>query len=205
MKRYSKLDDEELKEEAVYTLYWERYISRYGNHPDTIVIKNEFISRGIEHVWDEVNYTITNSPDSIRNSLIALELPDRLSGPGSSDWDDIADLIPRLKNIGNDKLPKKDVLKYLINEDCLYFEVTGDSMIDKNIHDGDLIVVCKNKAKTGDVVCVRIGSSYLVKTLIKQNGYLILRSENDNYKDYVMPDDVDYEIVGTVKHVISAL
>lgn len=72
--------------------------------------------------------------------------------------------------------------------DAFALKVRGDSMIGKGIHEGDLIVVQKREAVTGDVVVALIDGETTLKTLVHRNGKCELRSENAKRKDPVLTD-----------------
>ena len=61
-------------------------------------------------------------------------------------------------------------------------------MIGKNINDGDIVVVQKREAKSGDVVVALIDGETTLKTLVQRNGKCKLRSENPKRKNPVLTD-----------------
>ncbi len=62
------------------------------------------------------------------------------------------------------------------------FTVSGDSMIDLGIFDGDKVIVEKtNTAKNGDVVIAFIDGGYTLKTYRNKNGKVWLEPANRNY------------------------
>ncbi len=73
-------------------------------------------------------------------------------------------------------------------KDAFALEVRGDSMIGKDIHDGDIVVVHKAEAKDGDVVVALIDGETTLKTLVSRNGKYKLRSENPKHKHPVLTD-----------------
>ena len=60
-------------------------------------------------------------------------------------------------------------------------EVSGDSMINSGIHDGDIIIVERcNTAKNGEkVVAMTDENEVTLKTFYKEDGYFRLQPEND--------------------------
>lgn len=73
-------------------------------------------------------------------------------------------------------------------KDAFALRVRGDSMIGKDIKDGDLVVVQKREAKDGDVVVALIDGETTLKTLVQRNGKCELRSENPKSKTPVLTD-----------------
>ena len=74
-------------------------------------------------------------------------------------------------------IPKK-VLKNE-NEGFFVLAVTGDSMIEKGIYQGDDILVRKQSgADNGDIVVALIDDSATVKTFYKEDGFIRLQPEN---------------------------
>ncbi len=69
-------------------------------------------------------------------------------------------------------------------EDYFLLEVTGNSMIDAGIFEGDLVVVNKKKEpKNEDIVVALIDSSNTLKRFVKQGGKVYLKAENKDYSD----------------------
>ena len=74
-------------------------------------------------------------------------------------------------------------------KDAFGLKVRGDSMIGKNINDGDIVVVVKNReAHSGDVVVALIDGETTLKTLVQRNRKCKLHSENPERKDPVLTD-----------------
>lgn len=75
--------------------------------------------------------------------------------------------------------------------------VTGDSMIDAGIHEGDLAVVERDTpARPGDVVVAALNNELTIKTLAVEDGALVLRPANPRYS-VIHPGD-HLEIFGVV-------
>ena len=72
---------------------------------------------------------------------------------------------------------------YLIpkQKEVFTLEVSGDSMINAGIFDGDIVIVEKcNTTKNGDkVVAINDDNEVTLKTFYKENGYFRLQPEND--------------------------
>lgn len=66
-----------------------------------------------------------------------------------------------------------------VSEGSFVLRVTGDSMIDAGIHDGDLLVVRQQQtASDGDIVVALLGDEATVKRFFKENGRVRLQPEN---------------------------
>lgn len=68
-------------------------------------------------------------------------------------------------------------------------KVSGESMINVGIYDGDIIIVQKqNTANNGDtVVAMTEENTVTVKTFYKENGYIRLQPENDFMVPIILP------------------
>lgn len=68
-------------------------------------------------------------------------------------------------------------------------KVSGESMINVGIYDGDIIIVQKqNIANNGDtVVAMTEENTVTVKTFYKENGYIRLQPENDFMAPIILP------------------
>jgi SOS regulatory protein LexA len=88
-------------------------------------------------------------------------------------------------SVADDYIEKRVSLdeSFDINEsDTFLFTVSGDSMIDLGIFEGDKVIVKKtNTAKSGDIVVAYIDDGYTIKTYRNKNGKVWLEPANDNY------------------------
>jgi repressor LexA len=91
------------------------------------------------------------------------------------------------------------------NDPVFMLRVTGDSMIEAGIHDGDYVVVRRQEeARDGDLVAALIaGEEASVKRLERRDGRVILISENPAYAPMVFTDGV--AILGKVVAVLRTL
>ncbi len=87
-----------------------------------------------------------------------------------------------------------------------YLRVYGDSMEEKGIFEGDLLVVERREyAETGDVVIAEINGEFTVKRFNRERKGLHLVPANDKYsKREIKPKD-DFAVWGVVSHIIHKL
>lgn len=82
------------------------------------------------------------------------------------------------------------------NAETFMLKVSGESMINAGIMDGDRILVQQqNTARNGDMVVALVEDSATVKTFYKEDGHIRLQPENDNMDPIIVPD---CEILGKV-------
>lgn len=75
------------------------------------------------------------------------------------------------------------------NNDLFILKVTGDSMIEAGILDGDLAIIeQKNLASNGDIVVALIENEATIKRFFKENGFIRLQPENKNYEPIIIKD-----------------
>ena len=69
-------------------------------------------------------------------------------------------------------------------------KVSGESMINVGIYDGDILIVeRKNTAKNGEtVVAMNENNEATVKTFYKENGYIRLQPENDTMEPIILKE-----------------
>jgi repressor LexA len=81
-------------------------------------------------------------------------------------------------------------------------EVKGDSMIDAGIHEGDLVAIhSQNEARDGEIVAVLVDDDEAtVKRLRREDGKVILESENPAYEPMVFTEGV--KLIGKVVSVL---
>ncbi len=84
--------------------------------------------------------------------------------------------------------------------------VQGESMKDKGIMDGDLVIVRQQQtADDGDIVVARLDDSATVKTFRKSRKGFFLEPANNRFKPIPITDDVDFQILGRVISVIRSI
>lgn len=84
--------------------------------------------------------------------------------------------------------------------DKFALKVSGNSMINAGIYNGDTIIVRKqNAADDGQIIVALVDDSATVKRLFRRDGKIILHPENDEMSDMVF-DEVS--VLGIVKGLI---
>ena len=95
--------------------------------------------------------------------------------------------------VGND-LAKDSKSHFILN-------VTGNSMIDAGIFEGDLVVVdMKKNPRDGDIVVALVDGSNTLKRLVSQKGKVYLKAENKDYNDIYPLEEL--EIQGVITSLI---
>ena len=75
------------------------------------------------------------------------------------------------------------------NNDLFILKVTGDSMIEAGILDGDLAIIeQKNIATNGDIVVALIENEATIKRFFKENGFIRLQPKKKNYEPIIVED-----------------
>lgn len=92
-------------------------------------------------------------------------------------------------------------------EGMFYLRVTGDSMINAAILEGDLVLVRPQPfVEQGEIAVVRIGDEATVKRFFRFDNRIELHPENPNFKPIVyLEDDEDVRVVGKVTAVFRVL
>lgn len=81
--------------------------------------------------------------------------------------------------------------------------VTGDSMMNASILDGDLVVVKQQEtARNGEIVVARIDDEATVKRFFREKGHVRLQPENDAFEPIISND---VHILGKVVGVLRKL
>lgn len=96
-----------------------------------------------------------------------------------------------------------DFYEYLLGTPSEMFSLTvsGDSMIDEGIHEGDIVIVDKSiEPRNGDVVAACIDGEWTVKYFHKENNQIILKPANAAYPP-IIPNE-SLLIGGVVASVI---
>ncbi|WP_341274012.1 LexA family protein [Clostridium saccharobutylicum] len=82
-------------------------------------------------------------------------------------------------------------------------KIKGDSMINKNINDGDYVLINKqNFASIGDIVAVDIEGEATLKTYKIKDNKISLMPENDKYEPIIL-DENEFDIIGIAVGLIK--
>ncbi len=149
----------------------------------------------------------------------AFKLAQRLIDEGIIEKDEKGKLIPRrlfspLQNMGIVKAgfptvaeeDMQDIVsfdQYLVNrpEATFVLTVSGDSMIEAGIHEGDLVLVDRiQKVGVGDVVVAHVDGEWTMKYYQKKDGQIVLMPANAKYPPIYPKESL--EIAGVVVSVI---
>ena len=102
---------------------------------------------------------------------------------------------------------KLDLNEYLVSNPVATFIVkaNGVSMIDANIRSGDLLIVDKSLTpKNNSIVIASIFGDLTVKQLKKKYKKLFLVSNNSNYPNFEVKEEMDCFVWGVVTYVIHS-
>lgn len=105
------------------------------------------------------------------------------------------DYVEKRLNL-NDLLIKNDTATFFVR-------VSGDSMIEASIHDGDILVVDKSKKPvSGSIIIAVLNGELTVKRVMKSRGRLYLVPENKEYSKIEVTEDAEFLVWGVVTNVI---
>lgn len=94
-------------------------------------------------------------------------------------------------------------IDFVGNSESFMLTVSGESMIEAGILDGDYILVKRqNVAKNGEIVVAMIEDEATVKTFYKENGHIRLQPENSTMDPIIVPE---CQILGKVVGVFRKL
>ena len=101
-----------------------------------------------------------------------------------------------------------DLNKYFIKHPAATFfvKVTGSSMIDAGIHDGDILIVDRSvKPADKKVIIAVVNGELTVRRIRVTRDKVVLISENKDYKPLQVEKEMDFEVWGVVTNVIHSL
>ena len=87
-----------------------------------------------------------------------------------------------------------------------YLRVTGESMLDAGILEGDILIVDRSKtAKHGDIIVAELNTEFTVKRLYNRDGKVILQAESQHHDSISVQADDDFNVFGVVTGVARQL
>ena len=94
-------------------------------------------------------------------------------------------------------------IDFVGNSESFMLTVSGESMIEAGIMDGDYILVKRqNVARNGEIVVAMIDDEATVKTFYMENGHIRLQPENSSMEPIIVPD---CQVLGRVVGVFRKL
>lgn len=85
-----------------------------------------------------------------------------------------------------------------------YGRVSGDSMVDAGIYDGDILIIDKSlEPKDGDMAVCFIDGEFTIKYIKIEETVIWLVPANENYKPMKVTEDNDFLIWGIVTYSIK--
>ena len=91
-------------------------------------------------------------------------------------------------------------------ESTFYAKVTGDSMIEAGLDDGDLLIIDKSlDPESGKIAVCFLDGEFTVKRITKREGKLYLKPENKNYEEIEINDGNELKIWGIATFVIKKI
>ena len=97
--------------------------------------------------------------------------------------------------------------EYIKNKSSTYFgRVSGDSMIDAGLENGDLLIIDKSlKPKHGNIAVCFLDGDFTVKRIRIEEGKIWLMAENKNYDPIEITPDNELMVWGIVVHSVKNL
>lgn len=92
---------------------------------------------------------------------------------------------------------------FFAGEDLFMLTVSGDSMINIGMYEGDKLVVKKQEiADNGDIIVALVDDSATVKRFYRRDGKIILHPENDNMQDFIFDNVmVIGKVIGLLRNI----
>ena len=92
------------------------------------------------------------------------------------------------------------------SESTFYARVSGDSMIEAGLDNGDLLIIDRSlEPENGKIAVCFIDGDFTVKRIIREKGKLYLKAENKKYKSIELKDENELIIWGVVEYVIKKI
>jgi DNA polymerase V len=118
----------------------------------------------------------------------------------------LSEVIAGFPSPADDYIDKKmDLNEQLISNKAATFLVRayGDSMLDANIREGDILVVDRSKdAHNNSIIIAMVNGELTVKRIRQQNGRAYLVPENPEYSPLEITAETSFEVWGVVTYII---
>tara|TARA_Y200000002_G_C22644553_1_gene648547 strand:+ start:296 stop:727 length:432 start_codon:yes stop_codon:yes gene_type:complete len=92
------------------------------------------------------------------------------------------------------------------SESTFYAKVSGDSMIEAGLDNGDLLIIDRSlNPESGKIAVCFLDGEFTVKRIIKSKGKIYLKPENKDYNKIEICEENELIIWGIVTYVIKTL
>ena len=155
-----------------------------------MILRDSSKNRSIKVIGLEENYS--KKIEYVDDKYIDIPIyGDVAAGQPITAIDDVRDTFP---------LP----ISFAQNKDLFMLKVSGESMVNAAILDGDMIIVSKqNTANNGEIVVALLDNeNATVKTFYKENGHIRLQPENDTMEPIIVKE---VKILGKVVGIFRKL
>lgn len=103
---------------------------------------------------------------------------------------------------------KLDLNKLMVAhpESTYFVKVSGDSMINAGINNGDILVVDRSlEVKNNSIIIAALNGELTVKRFKKDKNKVVLAPENPKYKEITISSEDSFEVWGVVCYVIHRI
>ena len=91
-------------------------------------------------------------------------------------------------------------------ESTFYARVSGNSMEDAGLSDGDMIIIDKSLTPQNNKIAVCfLDGEFTIKRVVKRNNNLYLKPENKNYEEILISEENELMIWGIVTYVVKCV
>ena len=88
-------------------------------------------------------------------------------------------------------------------EATFYAKVSGESMKDAGLDDGDILVIDRSEElKNNKIAVCYLNGEFTVKRIQKKANKLYLKPENKDFKSIEITEEMNFQVWGVVTHII---
>lgn len=175
------------KQESVFK-FIEKYQLQYGKSPTIremrMHLKVNSDNSILKHIKGLLEKGYIEKDDTPRGIKLLSSVKEKLEGGGVK--------IPLLGSIpaGGPVISEENIIDWItVNEtyaphpkNCFMLRVTGDSMIDAGVLEGDTVIADQSKEpRNGDIVIALVDNENTIKRFIREGGIVYLKPENKKY------------------------
>ena len=164
---------------------------------------NDLINKDLSKSADPLNISNNTIPIELKKQKPEIQFIEQKNGQVTE--------IPLYESTVSAGIPK-EIFDYPpmkiavapIKQGAFAVKVSGDSMIDFKIDDGDTLVVFPTtELKFNQLVVAKCGDAYTVKKLEKRDEVYLLVPGNKKYEPFVINDIQHFEIIGYVLYIMK--
>jgi phage repressor protein C with HTH and peptisase S24 domain len=175
---------------------------------------NNYSDLSLRQLYDLLYQSLSDNTNGKANKQVLSQLREEADRRDKNLYDNISQLLHSPPTIANSKqvamgqatkqiIAIQNVLRSI---DYDIAKVSGESMINCNIKEGDYVLFdTKAKAVDGDIIIAEYKNQKFIKIYASKDGNIVLQSSNPDFPDIPIKTEAEFRLLGVVQMVLNEI